>query len=213
MVVDDGSPDGTADEVRKVFGDDARVHLIVRDGPRGRGLAGAEGFRRAIEGGYSYIFEMDADGSHDPAVLPALMEALTRADVAAASRLVPGGGEEGRGPLRKWITRAANGYLRSALGLKVRDCTTGFRGFRRSALEAVPWERVRAAGPAIVQEILYAVAARGFTVEEIPFTFRERKWGRSKLKLGLLLSGLIEAPRIRKRMAVRPGDPVKDKTY
>ena len=73
-------------------------------------------------------------------------------------------------------------------------------GFRRAALEAVPWDRVRAAGPAIVQEILYAVAVRGFTIEEIPFVFRERKWGRSKLNFRLLAAGLIEAPRIRKRL-------------
>lgn len=209
LVVDDGSPDGTVDEVRKEFAGEPRVHLVVREGPRGRGLAGAEGFRRALEGGYAYIFEMDADGSHDPAVLPSLTAALGRVDVAIASRLAPGGGEEGRGAARRWITAAANAYLRAVLGLKVRDCTTGFRGFRRAALEAVPWERVRCVGPAIVQEVLYAVSARGFSAEEVPFMFRERNWGESKLNVKLLLAGLIEALRIRKRMRPAPGDVMK----
>ena len=103
--------------------------------------------------------------------------------------------------MRRWVTLAANFYLRLVLGLKVRDCTTGYRGFRREALEAVPWERVRAAGPAIVQEVLYAVAVRGFSVEEAPFIFTERRAGRSKLRPALMLAGLIEAPRIRRRLA------------
>jgi len=135
-------------------------------------------------------------------VLPKLTDALSRADVAIASRLVPGGGETGRNPARRWITAAANFYLRVILGVGVRDCTTGYRGFRREALEAVPWDRVRAAGPAFVQEILYAVVARGFTVEEVPFIFRERKWGKSKLRIDTLLTGLLEAVRIRKRLGV-----------
>ncbi|MFA6448938.1 MAG: polyprenol monophosphomannose synthase [bacterium] len=206
LVVDDQSPDGTADAVREKFGTNPRAHLLVRSGPRGRGLAGAEGFRWAIERKYDYIIEMDADGSHDPATLPALLEALGRADVAIASRLVPGGGEEGRGIARRWITKAANAYLRLALGLKVRDCTTGYRGFRRSALEAVPWDRIRAAGPAIVQEILYAVAVRGFSIEEIPFVFRERDWGKSKLRIGMLLAGLADAALMRKRLDAKPGE-------
>ncbi len=202
LVVDDKSPDGTAETVRSRYGTNPRVQLLVRDGERGRGLAGAEGFKKALECGYKYIVEMDADGSHDPAVLPQLTDALSRADVAIASRLVPGGGETGRNQARRWITAAANFYLRIILGVGVRDCTTGYRGFRREALEAVPWDRVRAAGPAFVQEILYAVVARGFTVEEVPFIFRERKWGESKLRIGTLLTGLLEAVRIRKRLGV-----------
>ncbi len=206
LVVDDKSPDGTAETVRDRYGTNPRVRLLVREGERGRGLAGAEGFRKALEGGYKYIVEMDADGSHDPEVLPELAEALARADVAIASRLVPGGGETGRNPVRRWLTAAANFYLRIMLGVTVRDCTTGYRGFRREALEAVPWDRVRAAGPAFVQEILYAVVARGFTVEEVPFVFRERQWGESKLRIGTLLSGLIEATQIRRRLGVSRSD-------
>jgi dolichol-phosphate mannosyltransferase len=201
LVVDDDSPDGTAAAVRGRFGAEARVHMVVRTGPRGRGLAGAEGFKWALERGYEFVFEMDADGSHDPAVLPELLDALGRADVAVASRLAPGGGERGRGLFRRLVTLAANSYLRIVLGLKVRDCTSGFRGFRRVALEAVPWEKVGAAGPAIVQEVLYAVASRGFSIEEVPFVFVERAEGRSKLNFRILFLGLIEAFWIRGRMA------------
>ncbi len=206
MVVDDMSPDGTAGLVRERFGAEPRVLLIERGGPRGRGYAGVEGFRRALALGYEYIFEMDADGSHDPASLDGLLEALGRADAAVASRLIPGGGERGRGAARRWITLAANVYLRAALGLKTRDCTTGFRGFRREALEAVPWEKMRAAGPAVVQEVLFAVESRGFAVEEVPFMFEERRAGKSKLNWKLLVAGFAAAPGIRRRLAPSEGE-------
>ncbi len=203
LVVDDMSPDGTAEAVRGRFGSDARVHLIEREGPKGRGHAGAAGFRWGLERDYKYIFEMDADGSHGPEYLNAMSDALKEADVAIASRLVPGGGESGRSFIRGWITSAANAYLRVVLGLAVRDCTTGYRGFRREALQAVPWDRVCSPGPSIVQEILYAVISRGFVAKEVPFMFRERIAGESKLNFGKLVAGLVEAFRIRRRMSPR----------
>jgi dolichol-phosphate mannosyltransferase len=206
MVVDDMSPDGTAALVRERFGTEPRVILIERGGPRGRGYAGVEGFRQALALGYDYIFEMDADGSHDPAVLDVLLEALGRADAAIASRLIPGGGERGRSAARRWMTLAANVYLRASLGLKTRDCTTGFRGFRRETLEAVPWEKLLAAGPAVVQEVLFAVESRGFAVEELPFMFEERRSGDSKLNWKLLVAGLAAAPGIRRRLAPEEGE-------
>jgi len=199
LVVDDSSPDGTAGAVEERFGPDPRVHLMVRTGPRGRGLAGAAGFKWALENGYDFIVEMDADGSHNPVYLDAIIEALARSDVVICSRLVPGGGEKGRPPHRRWITLAANLYLRLLLGLPARDCTTGYRGFRREVLDEVPWDSIGSEGPSIVQEILFIAARKKFRVEEIPFVFEERHAGSSKLGMRLLIAGLLDAFRIRRR--------------
>ena len=203
LVVDDESPDGTAEEVRKKFGGDPRVHLMVRHGPRGRGYAGVAGFRWGVERGYKYLVEMDADGSHNPEYLPDIVAALESADVVICSRLTAGGGERGRGTARRWITVAANMYLRNVLGLKVRDCTSGYRGFRREVMEIVPWESVSAAGPSIVQEVLYVAAVNKFRIVEIPFVFEERAAGRSKFNAKILAAGLIDAVRIRKKHGSR----------
>ena len=201
LVVDDCSPDGTGRIAAEIAAGEPRAHVMRRTGPRGRGLAARDGYRWALDNPrYAWIGEMDADGSHDPAYLPAVFEAMPDADMVICSRLLPGGGERGRPFWRRAATLAANAYIRRSLGLKVRDCTTGYRLMRREALAAMPLDRVACEGPAIVQEILYLFSRKGFRIREIPFTFVERAAGRSKLRFSTLLRSLRDVRGIRRRL-------------
>lgn len=199
VVVDDDSPDGTAAAALRAAESDPGVHVIVRKEKRGRGYAGAEGFRWALERGYDLVVEMDADFSHPPEDIPRLIAAAEGADVVIASRLAPGGGEIGRGLSRRLLTRAANALIRRLLGLRVRDCTSGFRCFRREALAAVRPERLFSPGPAIVQEVLYLCSLNGLRIVETPFLFKARAAGKSKLTPAALLRTLADQLRIRNK--------------
>jgi dolichol-phosphate mannosyltransferase len=191
LVVDDDSPDGTWKLVEERVRADSRVHLVHRRSERGRGSAGVRGFQRALELGADLVVEMDADWSHDPRFLPAMLDAAQTADVVVGSRLVRGGGEAGRHPVRTLITRAANLYLRLLLRLPVRDCTSGYRVFRRAVLEKIDWARVRSTGPAIVQEVLVACRAVGARFAEVPIHFEDRRAGRSTFNSKIALAGLV----------------------
>jgi dolichol-phosphate mannosyltransferase len=197
LVVDDDSPDGTWRIVRERAAADPRVHLLHRTKDRGRGLAGIAGFRRAIELGADWVLEMDADFSHNPAHIPAFVEASQRADLVIGSRLVPGGGERGRSPLRGWITQFASFYIRTTLGLPLRDPTSGYRLFSRRLLEAMPWEAMHARGPEIVQEVLVAAGARGFTMLEVPIMFEERRAGQSTFNLKIMIRSFFWVLKLR----------------
>ena len=201
LVVDDDSPDGTWRVVRELEGaHPARVHLVRRIGERGRGSAGARGFREALAIGAGLVVEMDGDWSHHPRFIPALVaaaEAEPGADVVVGSRLVAGGGEVGRSRWRSWITRGANLYLRLILGVELRDCTSGFRVFRRRALEAIDLEGFASNGPAIVQEVLMACKRAGCRFGEVPIVFEERRAGRSTFSAAIALAGLWAALRFR----------------
>jgi len=196
LVVDDNSPDGTAGVALELAGSNPRVHLIVRSGPRGRGYAGAEGFRRAVEMGYDLIIEMDADWSHDPQFIPQLIAASERCDLVIGSRFVPGGSQEGRSFSRIGVSALANFYLRIILGFSsIKDCTSGFRCFRRELLEAIEPGTLRSRGPSIVGEALFR--CRGARIMEIPITFYDRKHGRSKFSFRAMFANIIMAPKLR----------------
>ncbi len=197
VVVDDDSPDGTWRIVADIAERDRRVHLVHRRGVRGRGSAGVAGFRYALHAGAALIVEMDADWSHHPRHIPAMLEAARHADVVIGSRLVPGGGESGRSAIRMAITRLANLYIRLVLGVSVRDCTSGFRVFRREALERINLAAMRSNGPAIVQEVLVACRRAGCTFAEVPIWFEQRRAGKSSLTFKILLNGLISVLRFR----------------
>jgi len=192
LVVDDDSPDGTWRLVRdkKKAEANPRIHLLHRLTRRGRGLAGIAGFCEALRIGADAVVEMDADWSHDPRWIPALLEKSRDADVVIGSRLVPGGGEQGRGAPRRWITQAANAYIRLMLGLPVRDATSGYRLFSRRCLEALPWDAMRSTGPEIVQEVLLAAHARGFKMVETPILFVDRRHGQSTFNGRTMLRSL-----------------------
>ena len=148
--------------------------------------------------GADVVVEMDADFSHHPSHVPDLLEALEEgADVVLGSRAVPGGADLGRPWWRRAVTRAANAYIRLVLGVKVRDCNSGFRCFKREALERARVEELRAEGPDIVQELLYRCHRAGLRIVEVPIRFMERQRGASTLTFRLLLRGYFAVLRLK----------------
>jgi dolichol-phosphate mannosyltransferase len=206
VVVDDDSPDGTAAIVERLRKEDPRVHLILRKNERGRGTAGVAGFKYAVAQGVEFIIEMDADFSHQPSYISSFLSQMDDCDLLIASRLVPGGGETGRHLLRKLITRTANAYIRMILGLPVRDCTSGYRVFRRKVLEAIELDQLMAEGPPIVEEVLYKAHRRGFRIKEVPYTLEERKAGESTFNRKIMLNALMMMPKIRWTYRNYPGE-------
>jgi dolichol-phosphate mannosyltransferase len=198
VVVDDNSPDGTAAIVERLAKEDPRVRLILRKEERGRGTAGIVGFRYAVQEGIPFIIEMDADFSHQPFYLSSFLQHMKDCDVLIASRLVPGGGERGRHFLRKWITRLANFYIRLVLALPVRDCTSGYRIFRREVLEAIDLDQIMSTGPSVVEEVLYKSYRRGFRIKEVPYILEERKAGESTFNRKIMLDALKMMWKIRR---------------
>lgn len=182
LVIDDASPDGTAQIVRDMAARNPRVHLLERPGKLGLGTAYIAGFRWALERGYAYIFEMDADFSHDPKHLPEFLRAIQSADLVIGSRY-----KGGRVTVTNWpITRlllsyAANVYARAVTGLKIADATAGFKCFRRKVLESIDLNQVKSSGYAFQIEMHFRVWKRGFHIEEIPIVFHDRTEGESKM--------------------------------
>jgi len=197
VVVDDNSPDGTAAIVERLRQEDPRAHLIVRLEERGRGTAGIVGFQYAVNLGIPFIIEMDADFSHQPFYIPFFLSQMEDCDLIIGSRLVEGGGEQGRHFLRKWITRLANGYIRIVLSLPFRDCTSGYRVFRREVLEAIELDQLISKGPPIVEEVLYKAYKRGFRIKEVPYILQERKAGESTFNRRIMLDALKMMIKIR----------------
>lgn len=189
LVVDDGSPDGTgrlADEwaVRTA----GTVDVLHRQGERGLGRAYLDGFAWALRNGADAVVQMDADLSHAPADVPRLLERLTASDVAVGSRYAAGGSVDDRwGRGRLALSRSANAYARTLLRLKTRDATSGFKAWRRSALEAVDLRRIRSNGYLFQVEMTYVCERLGLRIAEVPIHFTERLTGRSKMSLRVKL--------------------------
>lgn len=198
IVVDDDSPDGTGKLVKELFKNDPRVQLIVRTNQRGRGEAGVAGFRYVLAKGADYIIEMDADFSHRPEYIPKFLTAIKKHDVVVGSRFVKGGQDRDRGLLRRLITKLAGVYIRIVLGLKIRDVSSGFRCFKREALEKVDLGGMISTGPSIVLEILYRIILNGSRVQEIPIVFRDRRQGKTKLHYVTLFETFLMVLRLRK---------------
>lgn len=205
LVVDDDSPDGTAGRVAEIRRHDPRVHILVREEARGRGLAGREGFRHALGLGADFIIEMDGDGSHQPGHIPSLLERTREYDVVLGSRFVPGGKDADRPLARRLITLLVRRFIRRLFHIPVNDVSSGFRCFRRDVLEKVDPESLVSAGPSIVLEVLYKAYRLGFAIGEAPIVFVDRKKGRTKLTGLILWKTLVMALRI-KRM-YRPLEP------
>ena len=197
LVVDDNSPDGTAGLAEEFGRDEPRVHVLLRKKKRGRGLAGAEGFRWCLDRGADLVLEMDADFSHHPRHIPAMVRAAETADVVLGSRFTPGGKDVDRSFLRQIITKLAGMYIRGMLGLGVRDVSSGFRLFRRAALEKIDPEELIAVGPPIVTEVLYRAHCAGCRIAESPIQFEDRQAGVTKLDYITLLESLVMVLRLK----------------
>jgi len=181
IVVDDNSPDGTgalADELART---DPGMQVIHRVGKLGLGTAYAAGFRSALSTGAELICTMDADFSHDPSYLPALLDGAQRNDLTIGSRYIRGGGVVNWGAWRKLLSWGANTVAHIVLGLQARDCTAGFRCYRRRVLETIDPASIRANGYSYLIEMLYHVERAGFTVGETPIIFADRRLGQSKI--------------------------------
>lgn len=189
VVADDNSPDGTWKIAEDLSKKNKSIHLLLRKKDKGRGSAGRDGFIYCLKHRAGIIVEMDADMSHNPKYIPSMIEELKNADLVLGSRRVEGSKEIGRGLLRRVITSLANLYIRLMLGLKVRDCNSGFRCFRRKVLEKINLEKLESKGPAIVQEVLFKAHLKGFKIKEMPITFVERARGYSKLGIPQLAQG------------------------
>ena len=191
LVADDDSPDGTWKAVADMAARDPRVHLLHRTTDRGRGRAGRAAFVWALDHGADVAFEMDADWSHHPRHLPALIAALDAHDVVVGSRRVPGGEDVGRTALRRAITAASNLYVRIVLGVPVHDCNSGYRGFRCEALEAIDVRHAFSPGPALVHELLYKARLKRLRITEVPIRFQDRERGTSTLTFRTLLRSYV----------------------
>jgi dolichol-phosphate mannosyltransferase len=181
LVVDDGSPDGTGQVADALAAQDAQVRVLHRASKAGLGAAYVEGFRWALEQGYDVIGEMDADGSHQPEQLQRLLTALREADLVVGARWVPGGSVVNWPWTRQALSRGGNLYVRVLLGISVRDATSGFRLFRRSALEKIDLGTVRSTGYVFQTDLVARALHAGLTVREVPIEFVERVRGDSKM--------------------------------
>jgi len=190
LVVDDDSPDGTGRLADALAADDPRVHVLHRAAKQGLGKAYLAGFAWALERGYGLVLEMDADFSHDPRHLPALLAAAGSADVVLGSRYVPGGGTVSWGLGRRLVSRGGSAYARAVLGVRVRDLTGGFKCFRREVLEAIDLASVECTGYAFQIELTYRALRRGFRVVEIPIVFADRRVGQSKMSRAIVVEAI-----------------------
>ena len=189
VAVDDNSPDGTWKIVNEIEKKRKNVHLLLRKKDKGRGAAGRDGFIYCLKHGADIIVEMDADMSHDPKYIPALIAGLKDADLVLGSRRLKGSREVGRGLIRQFITWSANLYITLMLGIRVKDCNSGYRCFKRKVLEKIKLEKLESKGPSIVQEVLFKAHLNKFRIKEIPITFINRIKGKSKLGLKQLANG------------------------
>ncbi|MGQ0575835.1 MAG: polyprenol monophosphomannose synthase [Pseudonocardia sp.] len=181
LVVDDASPDGTGALADELAARDGRIRVLHRSGKAGLGAAYLAGFAAALDGRHDVIVEMDADGSHAPEDLPALLGALADADVALGSRYVDGGEVVNWAAHRRWLSRGGSLYARVALGVPIRDLTGGYRAFRRQVLAELDLDDVTSQGYCFQIDLAWRAIQAGFRVREVPITFVERERGTSKM--------------------------------
>ncbi len=199
LVIDDSSPDGTAaivNELIELYPD--RLFIEVRQGKQGLGTAYIAGFEWALKRNYEFIFEMDADFSHNPDDLIRLREAcVSGADLAIGSRYIKGGKVENWPTNRLLMSYIASLYVRIVLWINVKDTTAGFKCYRRKVLEAIPFKKIKFVGYAFQIEMKYLAAKKGFKIMEVPITFVDRKEGVSKMSTGIFKEAFLGVIRMR----------------
>ncbi len=200
LFVDDNSPDGTGALIDEMTVGNSRVHVLHRAGKLGLGTAYIEGFAWGLARDYEFIFEMDADGSHDPKYLPQMLAlAVDGADVVVGSRNIPGGGTVNWGAGRKLLSKGGSFYARTILGIDVRDVTAGFVCWNRRVLEALDLSRIASNGYSFQIEMKYQALKRGFKIVETPIVFVDRRVGQSKMSRAIVAEALLKVWSLRFR--------------
>ena len=201
LIIDDGSPDGTADIVKGLMAGDfkGRLHLVQREGKLGLGTAYIAGFKWALDHGYDYVFEMDADFSHNPDDLLKLYDACANqgADVAIGSRYVTGVNVVNWPMGRVLMSYFASKYVRFVLGVDIHDTTAGFKCYRREVLETIELDKIRFKGYAFQIEMKFTAYKCGFTIKEVPIIFVNRVLGTSKMSGGIFSEALLGVIRLK----------------
>ena len=202
LVVDDGSPDGTSAIVKGMQQEfEGSLHILERSGKQGLGTAYIHGFEWALERGYDYIFEMDADFSHDPNDLERLLSACTDqgGDMSIGSRYCKGGKIE-NWPFTRWMmSYFASFYVRTVLWMNIKDTTAGFKCYSRKVLEAIDLNEIRFVGYAFQIEMKYTAYKLGFKIVEVPITFKDRELGQSKMSMSIFKEAFLGVFKMRKR--------------
>jgi dolichol-phosphate mannosyltransferase len=206
LIVDDNSPDGTGELAEEIQKGDARVHTMHRAGKLGLGTAYIAGFKYALEHDYEAVLEMDADFSHDPRYLPDFLRAIEDADLVVGSRYIPGGDTPDWPRLRRLISGSGNLFARFVLGIPVRDCTSGFRCYRRGILQSIDLDAVQSHGYAFQVELIYQVMLQGFKFVEVPIVFPDRRHGTSKMSHKIIFEAFAYV--LRTRLSKRRRVPV-----
>jgi dolichol-phosphate mannosyltransferase len=193
LIVDDSSPDGTGDIAERLAAADARIRVHHRPGKQGLGRAYLDGFGVALAGAAGIVIQMDADWSHDPNALPALLAPILgdRADLVIGSRYAKGGGVVDWGLARRVISRGGSTFARLVLGLGPHDLTGGFKAWRATTLAALPFDGIRAGGYVFQIEMTYRASRFGARVVEMPITFRDRRLGQSKMSRRIIVEALF----------------------
>lgn len=192
LIVDDNSPDGTADKVNELKKDTDRIHLLQREGKLGLGTAYIAGFRYGLLSGYDYLFEMDADFSHPPTKLNEMLEAVQgKGEVAIGSRYIKGGGVKDWPKDRLYLSKAAGLYARMILWMPVMDPTAGFKCYRREVLESIDLDKITSIGYAFQIEMKYAAYQKGYDLVEVPILFADREKGTSKMNMSIVKEAIL----------------------
>lgn len=182
LVIDDNSTDGTADVVTKAKAKYANLDVYKREGDKGFGKSYLDGFKKVIDDDrYKYVVMMDADFSHDPKAVPAMVDRLADCDVVIGSRYISGGGIENWNLRRRLLSRFANFYAGAILGVPIRDLTTGFMCLKKEVLNGIDLNSIKSDGYAFLVELKYKLHKAGYKIAEYPITFSERREGQSKM--------------------------------
>ncbi|GAA1793368.1 polyprenol monophosphomannose synthase [Luedemannella flava] len=215
LVADDNSPDGTGAIADELAAADDHIKVLHREGKQGLGAAYLAGFAWAREHDYDVVVEMDADGSHAPEELPKLLDALANADLVLGSRWVPGGKVVNWPAHRFAISRIGNFYVRTAIGVPVKDITGGYRAFRMAVLDKIELDSVASQGYCFQIDLAWRALKQGFRVVELPITFAERERGASKMSSNIVREALwrttiwgvqARAAAVRRKLTGRPAD-------
>lgn len=199
LVIDDGSPDGTADLVKKMQKNQSQEKLFILERPNKMGLGSAyiQAFKWGLARGYDAIIEMDADFSHDPKTIPTMVSNLTKFPVIVGSRYIKDGGTVNWNICRQLISKFGSFYSRLILGLDIGDFTGGFNGWHRMVLEKLSLDQILSEGYTFQIELKYRAAKLGFPIKEIPIVFHERRAGKSKMSANIVLEAMIKVWKLR----------------